>query len=162
MSFILKICFIQQITFLSILGVCTQLTYLGALTKWRVSPNFIASLIMQRCHSGNLLRLTVCTWGYCVYIWPGPKWFHIISIFSSSQPFDYCNASIQFSTLNPTIFASCSLPNATYMLLLRFFLTLFFPSISNMAASYIFIYVHTQSPCSYNSILEAIPSSSKE
>lgn len=47
---------------------------------WRLSPNFTAWLIMQRCYGGNLLLLRVCAWGYCVHIaWTkvAPYYIHI-------------------------------------------------------------------------------------
>lgn len=42
MSFILWICLIQQITFHSILDVCTLLTHQATLTIWVLSFNFTA------------------------------------------------------------------------------------------------------------------------
>lgn len=42
MSFILKLCLIQQITFHSILGDCTQLGYQAALTVRAVCLGFTA------------------------------------------------------------------------------------------------------------------------
>lgn len=85
MSFILKICLIQQITFLSILGDCTQLGLSGrADNMWRLSPGFTAWLIMQRGYGGNLLRVRVCAWGYCGYIAGTTVVPHYIHIFNQS------------------------------------------------------------------------------
>lgn len=49
---------------------------------WRLSPNLTAWLIKQCCYGGNLLQLTVCAWGYCVYIaWTKvvPYYIHIFN-----------------------------------------------------------------------------------
>lgn len=87
MSFLLKLCLIQQITFLSILGDCTQLGYLDALTICGdCLPIFTAWLIIQCCYDSNLYTKSEFTLRVIVYISSGPKWFHIISTFLSSQP----------------------------------------------------------------------------
>lgn len=68
MSFILKICLIQQITFLSILGDCTQLGYLAALTicgdcRPILRPDLWCSVVAVAIYSNSELRLGLL----CIY-----------------------------------------------------------------------------------------------
>lgn len=51
---VLWIFLIQQITFSSILGVCTLLTHQATLTIWNLSSNFTAWLTIQCCHNLQL------------------------------------------------------------------------------------------------------------